>query len=297
MRATAVFFLYILVAYLLAALLLVPIGGWLVSSTDIAPNKFIGRGGLLLAMGFLVFFLRWQGLANKSDFGYGLAGPAFRRSMTLGWIAGILILACLTLAQLALNLRFIPDEESQRALINVLAQGILGGLAVGFIEETFFRGALFSAVRRQGGSAATAVIVPSLLFAMLHFIKPQPIPPGTEITLMTSLDSLASAFPNMFRAEHIDSFAALFMVGVFLALVRHRTGNIAWCIGLHAGWVLVIKLTLAYTYLDPDSPYVYLVGTYDDLIGWLAAGWLGVLSLGLIYLKPKAEAEPKSASQ
>jgi len=280
-RPTLIFFAYVMAAYAVAAVLLVPFGDALAAAVDADPHKIISRGGLLLALFGAYYFLKWQRLADRDSLGYGLPAADFRRAMLRGFAVGVVILCCLSLAQVVLELRFFPEDGTGRPLLKVIAQGLLGGLAVGFIEETFFRGALYSAVRRSAGLAA-AVVLPSLLFAAVHFIKPQPFPPGSEITLANSLTSLAGAIPNLFQPNHLDSFAALLMVGVFLSLVRHVTGSIAWCIGLHAGWVLVIKLTLAYTLLDEKSPYVFLVGDYDDLIGWLAAAWLGLLSIGLM---------------
>ncbi len=280
MRTILVFFLYIAAAHLLAAVALVPLGAVL-TEAGADPHKIIGRGGLLLAVGGAFYFFRFQGLATKADLGYGVAAPVFRRSLVKGFAAGVLILLCLSAALWLVELRFFPPGGTGRPLADVFTQGLLGGLAVGFIEETFFRGALYAGIRRNGGGPAAAAIGSSLLFAAMHFIKPQPFPAGVEVSLAQNLASLGGALPNLFRLEHLDSFAALFMVGVFLSLVRHKTGHVGWCIGLHAGWVLVIKLTLAYTMLDADSPYAFLVGNYDDLIGWLAAAWLALLALGL----------------
>ena len=82
---------------------------------------------------------------------------------------------------------------------------------------------------------------------------------------------------------------ALFLVGVLLGLVRERSGHIGWCIGLHAGWVFVIQVTRQLTDGNEASPYAYLVGDYDGIIGWAAAGWIGLLALGLRFL-PQARA-------
>ncbi|MBA2410007.1 MAG: hypothetical protein H0V62_09645 [Gammaproteobacteria bacterium] len=71
-------------------------------------------------------------------------------------------------------------------------------------------------------------------------------------------------------ADIPDSFLALFAVGMVLALVRAGMGHIAACIGLHAGGVLVIKLTKDITYADPAATDAFLVGTYDSVIGYLA---------------------------
>jgi hypothetical protein len=67
------------------------------------------------------------------------------------------------------------------------------------------------------------------------------------------------------------------MAGLLLALVRERAGHIGWCIGLHAGWVLVIQASRRLTDVNDDSPLSFLVGDYDGIIGWLAALWIGLL--------------------
>ncbi len=275
MRSFALFFLYVVAAYALAAILSVPLS----EVAGIPQHKFISRGGLLLAaLGFWPF-LKLLKLANKDDLGYDLPAARFRLDMGKGMVLGILILLCLSAALLALDVRDINQPRFQPWLPKVLLQGLLSGLAVAVIEETFFRGAMFSAILRNGGGSTKAVLLTSMLYAALHFFKPQALPPGSEPDLAGAVAGYLSAFEHLFRWEHLDSFVALFMVGLFLALVRLRSGHIAWSIGLHAGWVLVIKITLAYTHVDPKADLNHLVGTYDNMIGWLAAGWIGVLCL------------------
>jgi hypothetical protein len=76
----------------------------------------------------------------------------------------------------------------------------------------------------------------------------------------------------------LDSFLALFAVGMLLALVRAKTGNIAWCIGLHAGWVMTIKVSKDITEADYGAEYAFLIGTYDGLIGYLALALIATLT-------------------
>jgi hypothetical protein len=94
--------------------------------------------------------------------------------------------------------------------------------------------------------------------------------------------------------RNLDSFVALILVGVFLGMVRERTGHIGWCIGLHAGWVFVIQVARYLTDGNDASPYAFLTGDYDGVIGWLAAGWLATLSAGYAGLIRRAD--PRSAS-
>ena len=80
-------------------------------------------------------------------------------------------------------------------------------------------------------------------------------------------------------AGFADSFIALFAAGLLLSLIRERSGNIALCIGIHAGWVLTIKLTREVTNAATDAPAAFLIGSYDNIIGWAAAVVLGLVTL------------------
>jgi membrane protease YdiL (CAAX protease family) len=81
-----------------------------------------------------------------------LAG--LKRAIAGGWVLGVLILVALVLALLELEIRLpdtSPDSWSRMALRVV--QALIGGLLIGILEETFFRGALYSAIRRHVASA------------------------------------------------------------------------------------------------------------------------------------------------
>jgi hypothetical protein len=78
-----------------------------------------------------------------------------------------------------------------------------------------------------------------------------------------------------------DSFLALSMLGVLLALVRLRTGAIAACIGLHAAGVCTIAVLRKATEVDAASEHVEWVGAYDGVIGWAALIWF--IAIALVY--------------
>jgi membrane protease YdiL (CAAX protease family) len=279
MKSTWIFFLYLLVCLALGALLTYPVmqTGWVESD----PNRVMGRLAQVFILIGLWPFLRSLGLNNAEALGFGARRPLFVRSVALGWLMGVAILLVLALTLLALQVR-VPDAQgadwlaslSRRAL-----QALVGGLLIGLLEETFFRGALYSAVRRRG-SVLSAVFWTAFLYALLHFMKPHPLPDGMALDWDGVAHMFAHVFTGVFQWKHVDSMAALFLVGVFLGLVRERTGHIGWCIGLHAGWVLVIQVTRHLTDGNDASLYAFLVGDYDGMIGWLAAGWIGLLALG-----------------
>jgi membrane protease YdiL (CAAX protease family) len=97
--------------------------------------------------------------------------------------------------------------------------------------------------------------------------------------LAGSWQMFGAVFTDVLQWRHLDSFVALVMVGVFLALVRERTGHIGWGIGLHAGWVFVIQVTRRVTEEDPQAPLAFLTGDYDGVIGWLGAAWISLLAV------------------
>ena len=66
-------------------------------------------------------------------------------------------------------------------------------------------------------------------------------------------------------------------VGVLLGVVRLVTGNIAACIGLHAGWVAVIYVVRETTLPNPASPAAWVMGDYDGFIGWMVLAWIPVI--------------------
>ena len=275
LHPAARFFLYLLVCLMLAATLTPALmaTGWIA----IEPHRVMGRLAQLLILVGLWPFLRWQGLAQREALGYGPSWPVLRRAIIGGWVLGVLILVALVLALLELEIRLpdpSPDSWSRTALRGV--QALIGGLLIGVLEETFFRGALYSAIRRHSG-VRSAMIWSAALYAVLHFMKPGALPESAAFDGLGAFQMFIHVFIDLFQWKHLDSLAALFMVGLLLALVRERTGHIGWCIGLHAGWVLVIQVNRRLTDGNDDSPLSFLVGDYDGTIGWLAALWIGLL--------------------
>jgi CAAX protease family protein len=173
---------------------------------------------------------------------------------------------------LGLDIRELRSTEAS-SIVNVIPGALLSGLAVAFIEETFFRGALFSAVRRQSGVVA-AIIAPSLLYAAVHFLGGKMRIAADHVSWEDGFLVLSRLFERYADPLALaDSFTALFALGILLAVVRARTGSIAATIGLHAAGVTTIALLRGQTRLETGSEYSFLVGSYDGVIGWGAAAW------------------------
>jgi membrane protease YdiL (CAAX protease family) len=286
------FFLFVALlagALIFAAALTYPT--WLlVSTVSVEPvHRVMNRVAMLLALIGLVLLTRRLGLSDRNSMGYGLPRSRFMRQLVVGLIAGFLLMTPLVLFLLGLDIRDVRANFDGR-WVTIALGGLLSGLTVAFIEETFFRGVLFSAVHRTSGAAA-AVIAPSLLYAALHFLGGRLRVPPEEVSWEHGFLVLARLFERY--AEPLtfaDSFLALAVLGVLLAIIRLRTGAIAACIGLHAAGVCTIAVLRKATEVNEAAEHAWWVGSYDGVIGWAALIWFIVIVLAYHQLSKKRAA-------
>ncbi len=281
MRAFISMVLFLGAALVVASALAYP-AWWLVGFISDQPiHRVMHRIAMLVAfIGLIFIFKRWQ-VANKPALGYGLPKPEFVRQMLLGLLVGAAIMIPLIATLFLLDVRSLKPEFAWGAgeLAALIASGLLSGIVIALIEETFFRGALFTAVERESGKTL-AVILPSLLYASLHFLGGRLRLPREEVEWSTGFAVLNKLFEKYAAPlELLDSFAALFAVGVLLAVVRIRTHAIAACIGLHAAWVCTIQTLRRASTVNEEAPANWIVGSYDGVIGWAALGWIALMLL------------------
>lgn len=270
------FFAYLFVALLCAAALTYPL--MQTGSIDYEPQRVMGRLAQLFILLGLWPFLWAFGLANRQALGLDLSRDALLSAVRRGWLLGVAILGALVVAELYVGVRVVdPDGPRPLALLEKALAALVGGLLIGLLEELFFRGALYSAIRRRASIGAAAV-GSAALYALVHFLKPHALPPGVVFDQAGAWSMFLHVFISLFQWQHLDSLVALFSAGVFLALVRERSGHIGWCIGLHAGWVFVIQVTRRVTDGDDASAWAFLAGQYDGVIGWLAVAWIAFLA-------------------
>jgi len=159
-------------------------------------------------------------------------------------------------------------------------------IAVG--EETLFRGLLLNGLRRKV-SAFAAIAVSSLYYAALHFLKSKTPMGYADLSLGSGFQLMSEAFANWLNPEIVSALISLFVVGVFLAILRSRMPqSLGLCIGCHAGWVWQIKVSKDLFNVNPQTDYLYLVSGYDGVIGPLVSVWLSLAMLGFCLLSPIA---------
>ncbi len=282
MRAFAWFLLLFAAALAVVALGTYP--AWLVLHPHFDfPFHRIGEriGMLALAAGFLLVAGHLK-LADRTSLGYGLARPLFVHEMLVGLTLGVATMVAVVAAMSALGLLEWSRAAGMGAglLAQLLVTRLASGLAVAFIEETFVRGAMYTAIERESGARA-AVLLTALLYAATHFfgrvrIAPEEVTPWSGLALLGQSLGAFAHFGGI-----VDAFLALTAVGVLLALVRQATGNIAACLGLHAGWVWVMLVVHELAAPRRGAPLGFLLSRFDGFVGWLVLGWTILLAVPL----------------
>ena len=201
--------------------------------------KYLNRSVLIVALLGLYPFLRSLGLTSWRDLGVD-PNPRRWRDLGFGLAVGALGLAIGAAAMLADG----AVEWKHYTRFVWLPKALGAAVAVGIIEELLFRVALFGALRRHLSWPAALSFL-SVFFAAVHFIRPHPSVKGfdAEVGWLTGFDVLSYSFWQ-FGQPHllVGGLLTLTLVGALLGYTVVKTRSVYMAIGLHAGWVFVLKL-------------------------------------------------------
>ncbi len=271
---------YLLIAIGIAAMLAYPIH--VLTNLDVSFPRLVNRLGLgLLILG--IFPARKSIGLSAADMGFPASWRTLAIQFSKGFLLGAMILGFVIIVLINLDIRTpLPSEiDRPNRLLGHLAGAIGTGLIVAVLEESLFRGLLFGAARKHG-TIGSALVVTAFFYAGLHFIGGRGEIAAGDLRWSTGFELVPPALLQIFEVANLDSFLALFAVSLFLSSVLIETPRgIGYCIGLHAAWVFILKLTKRYTEVVPDGPFSFLVGSYDGVIGYLVATWL--LAITLVY--------------
>lgn len=242
--------------------------------------------------------LRWVGLRRPSDLGL--------RHNVVGWrdVASGFLVAVSSVALVAAVLFFggflvLKPDPNTAALGRIIGTAV----TVSIVEEGVFRGVILG-VCLWGLRAKGAILVSTLVFVVLHFIKPAKTavaPEGVRwfsgiAETLNFAAGLPSAWVLVFGA------ASLFVAGWILGRVTVDTASLWLAIGLHAGWILGVQTqNLFFKPSVPTAadnlPWVgpsLVSGAVPTgllpLAGLLLAGWLAHLYLGHVFRPATARA-------
>jgi membrane protease YdiL (CAAX protease family) len=221
---------------------------WILQKTRYSAYPFhrvFDRVILVFAIIGLWPLLRAVGLPSPRDAGF-LPVSWWWKDLLAGWIVGAVSFAIAAALLKVTGVR--TWDEQAHSLLSAAVKFLVAGFIVGVIEEFFFRGGL-QTVFCRAFNPTVAILLVSVIFAFAHFFKPQGAPKPPEVLTWASgfehlgrvVTGSASAPGFLFR------MITLTLTGVNLGVAFARTGALYFSIGLHAGWVVVMKTFSAAT--------------------------------------------------
>ena len=283
MRALLVFSAVFLSAILFGALVAFPVYEIFSSFGEITFRKTVSRTTLLSGLLFsLVYFTRYNGLSLAR---LGLTAQRAHTRLFQGLAAGLVIVAMIEANLLLLGVHAFHAERllALDQLSPLLFKWLVTGLLVGLVEEVIFRGALLGGLSRQTNQALALVVV-SLVYAAVHYLKFRDLPADAIITWHTGVAMIPSALFQFADPARYDAMLSLFFLGLLLGLVRVFSGSLVLCIGVHAGVIVGEKLIQHMTDFVPHSAHAHLVNRYDPFVGDLASAWLLVFCVSFYFI-------------
>jgi len=223
---------------------------------------------------------------NKRDLGFA-AKAVFFKQVLLGFGLGFATLMPVFIIEYALGIHII--DQAQHWTIALVAEkmliSLLLALLISMIEEPIFRGILFAGLKKNLPAIAV-IMLSATYYAALHFLNSKTTIPVEQASLFSGFSLLGEAFANLLNPEILSTFFALLMVGIFLGILRSEVKeSLGLCIGCHTCWVWQIKMSKSLLNTDSGSEYLYLVSSYDGVIGPLVTGWLSLAIIGYFAYK------------
>jgi len=212
---------------------------------------------------------------NKEELGFA-PGLVFLKQLLQGFGLGFMTLMPVFIILSVFEINVIDETQvwTVGMLAKTMAINLLLALLISLIEEPLFRGLLLVSLNRKL-SIMAAILISSTYYAGLHFLSIKTDIPVQEINLFSGFKLLGEAFGNLLNPDNLSAFFALLMVGIFLGVLRTQVKvSLGLCIGCHTCWVWQIKMSKKLFNTDFSSEYLYLVSSYDGIIGPLVTGWL-----------------------
>jgi membrane protease YdiL (CAAX protease family) len=263
---------------------LTPLAAWLVRHPF---HRYEHRALLLLAVLGLWPFMRALGVRSWRDL--GVSSRPGRGGRLLGGVAlSVGALALTAVVVLLAGARAVDTTIVPAALARTLGRAALTASVVSILEEVLFRGGLFGGLRR-GDDWRRALIVSSLLYAILHFFgRPESPATVTWWSGLALLPGMLGGFADVHRL--VPDFFNILAVGIVLALAYQRTGDLYCSIGMHAGWIFGASAYGALTVRTPGvAPGYWGSGILID--GWMALLVLSLTAVALLVWLPRTVPE------
>ncbi|MEA2013564.1 MAG: type II CAAX endopeptidase family protein [Verrucomicrobiota bacterium] len=251
---------------------------------DCPFRRIANRAFMLVAFIGLWPFLKSLNITGRKDWGFNERRKDFGTSVLKGLLFGLFSLIIIVALEILIGcLFYMPYNKGITNFILLSISGLISGITIALIEESFFRGILFSAIKKDKGLVFT-IFFTSLLYATAHFIGGDIKIPPEQVNFLSGFRVLLNSISFSKSSENITgAFCCLTMIGIFFGMIRHYRGSISLQIGIHTGWVMAIKVARKISDVNTNSPFDFLICGYDDITGFLA--FYCVAAMAICYLK------------
>lgn len=246
--------------------------------------RVFDRLAVLIALALIVVLRRRLGIE--------LLASAWRSEGWRAWLrrvpAGFVVAGVPALAVLPLVVAHTPVGWAGRTwqmALWVLVSAVPGAVLVSALEESFFRVTVFGGLARRW-PVGVALGASSALYGAVHFITPDRSFVAASASPLEGIRYLGAVLGRLLTAPTLVAVAGLSLMGVALCLVLWRTGSLALCVGMHAGWFAVTKVAIYLSTLESGAPAAGSLGKRLLLLGspWV---WLAVALAAALVLFPR----------
>ncbi len=211
-------------------------------------------------------------------YGFDFTQP-WKQLFWYGFFAGALSVILLAVIEVAFEPRYLRSPLLIQDIIERFVKGMTSGMIVGIVEEFFFRGFIYTHIRKKL-NVFLAVILASAFYSLCHFFDNGqifiPENPGIGDAFRLLFGYLE---PLVMRPQAIlPEFIGLFLFGVVLNLAFVRTRSLFLPIGIHAGSVFIVKWQYSFIRSGDDMahPFFGKIPYYDGSVEWVVLILLGL---------------------
>ena len=248
----------------------------------LALNKAIKYGAILMSAIFIIPIMKSYKLYDRQLVGYLEPKIKFILNICKGFALSLLVSTLLIFLFKYFDIRninfnlFIFDQLFLYSVLFI----IFISLIISIIEESFFRGIM---IQKSNNliSKFSIIIFSSLIYSLFHFIK-IPLITDDNILWNSGLIELFNVFINFHKVIFIDAAITLFIFGILLGVIRTYFKTISYGIGIHAGFIFIIKIFKQNSSVNFDSNYVFMLSPYDHFTGHLSTIWITTILIFLL---------------
>lgn len=193
----------------------------------------------------LLIVIRYRNALPREQIKTFLKSASLKHASTL-IIIGLLITLTTALAglpNLVNNGQFIWNTRSSLDYLLRFAHLLPVAIFISLLEEFFFRVIVFLSLCKHF-HWTIAASMSSLLYSIVHFVQPLKSYQPDHSIFVVGFDYTLTILTRLFSVSLLPALFGLFLTGFVLCTIFRSTKSFYLCVGLHAGWIMAMKMAL-----------------------------------------------------